>query len=52
MSQEGLAKASGISVNSIARYETGEVCMGLDAAFDITAALGCTLDQLVCRKDF
>ena len=25
--------------------------MGLDAAYELTAALGCTIDQLVCRAD-
>jgi transcriptional regulator with XRE-family HTH domain len=49
MTQEELAKASGVSLNSIARYETADTSMGLDAAFDLTEALGCTLDQLVCR---
>lgn len=52
MTQEDLAKASGISLNSIARYEIGDTSMGLDAAYDLTAALGCTLDQLVCRNHF
>lgn len=50
MSQEDLARASGVSKNSIARYEISCNSMGLSAAYDITAALGCTLDQLVCRS--
>ncbi len=51
LTQAELANASGVNINSIARYETGAAVMGLDAAYELTAALGCTIDQLVCRAD-
>ncbi len=50
MTQAELAAASGVNITSIAKYETGLSVMGLDAAYELTAALGCTLDQLVCRS--
>ena len=46
-SQERLAEASGVGQNSIARYETGMTTPGLDQAFKIAAALGCSIDVLV-----
>lgn len=49
MSQKDLAQASGVSLNAIARYEIGDVGMSLSKAYDLTGAMGCTLDQLVCR---
>ena len=39
-SQEDLAKASGVGLNSIARYETGNVVPGLDNALKLAKALG------------
>lgn len=52
VSQEYLAAASGVSVDSISRYETGANVMRLDTAVALSAALGVTLDQLVCREDY
>lgn len=46
-SQERLAEASGVGQNSIARYETGATTPGLDQAFKIASALGCSIDDLV-----
>ena len=41
-SQEDLAEASGVGQNSIARYEMGGTTPGLDQAFKIASALGCS----------
>lgn len=49
-SQERLAEASGVGQNSIARYETGTTTPGLDQAFKIASALGCSIDDLVGWK--
>ena len=49
MSQKDLAEKSGVSLNAIARYELGDMSMGLDKAYELTDAMGCTIDQLVCR---
>ena len=49
MSQKDLAEKSGVSLNAIARYETGDISMGLDKAYDLTTAMGCSIEQLVCR---
>ena len=45
-SQEDLAKASGVGLNSIARYETGNVVPGLDNALKLAKALGCSIDDI------
>lgn len=50
MQQSDLSRVSGVSVSSITRYETEAHDMGLDVAYALTEALGCTLDQLVGRK--
>lgn len=50
MSQRDLAEASGVSLNAIARYEIGDSGMGLDKAYDLTQAMNCTIDELVCRN--
>ena len=46
ITQEELAKRSGVDLNSIARYETGSVTPGLDKAVALANALGVTLDDL------
>lgn len=46
-SQEDLAEASGVGQNSIARYEMGGTTPGLDQAFKIASALGCSIDVIV-----
>lgn len=46
-SQERLAEASGVAQNSIARYEMGGTTPGLDKAFEIASAMGCSIDALV-----
>ncbi|MEG0504282.1 MAG: helix-turn-helix transcriptional regulator [Raoultibacter sp.] len=48
--QSELASESGVSKNVIASAETARTGMNLDTAFDLTEALGCTLEQLVCRE--
>lgn len=48
--QKDLAKAANISPDSVARYECGMTGMSLEAAYQLTAALGCPLEQLVCRE--
>ena len=45
-SQEDLAEASGVGQNSIARYEMGGTTPGLDQAFKIASALGCSIDDI------
>ena len=49
--QEDLARESGISKSTIANIETARVGTGLDTAYRLTEALGCTLEQLVCREE-
>lgn len=44
--QGDLAEKSGVGVNSIARYETGETTPGLDNAMRIARAFGTTIDAL------
>ncbi len=44
--QADLAEASGVSVNSIARYEIGETTPSLEAAWKIAAALGISIDVI------
>ena len=46
MSQEDLAKASGLSVNQIARYEACYSVPGLDKVCRLADALGVTTDYL------
>src|SRR5215204_939100 len=46
LSQVELAKAAGVSVRQMARYEAGEQQPVLSAAVDLAAALGITLAQL------
>ena len=46
MTQEQLAEASGVGVNSIARYESELNGPSLDAACKLADALGCSLDVL------
>lgn len=48
-SQQALAEASGVSAGALARYESGENGMTLEAAYMIAEALGVTLDQLAGR---
>lgn len=45
--QDDLARESGVSQNSIARYETGDTTPGLDQAFKLAAAFGCSIDAIV-----
>lgn len=47
MNQKELSQASGVDINSIARYELGETVPGLDKAYKIAMALGKSIDDLV-----
>lgn len=47
MSQEELAKASGVSRVAITRYETGERVPNIEIASRIAKALGCKVDDLI-----
>lgn len=47
MSQEELAKASGVSRVAIARYEAGERVPSVIIAARIANALGCKVDDLI-----
>lgn len=51
MSQDDLAKASGVDKNSIARYEIGGTTPGLDKAVQLASVLGVTLDDLYPMAD-
>ena len=51
MEQADLAEASGVGLGTIASAEPCRTGMNLDTAFDLTEALGCTLEQLVCRDE-
>ena len=46
MKQSDLAEASGVDVNSIARYELGTVTPGLDKVYALAIALGTDLNTL------
>lgn len=46
LSQEELARKSGVSRASIARYETNEQSPTLATAQRLAEALGCTIDDL------
>lgn len=46
MDQEALAKASGVSKGSIARYEIGMNVPRVDIAVALAGALGCSTDVL------
>ena len=48
--QKDLADASGVGIDSIVRYEMGNVVPRLDNAFAIANALGCTIDNLLEDK--
>lgn len=48
--QADLAEAASVSVDSVARYECGMVGMSLEAAYKLTEALDCRLENLVCRE--
>lgn len=51
MSQEALAQASSVSRISIARYESGQREPTLTIAAKLAAALDCSVDDLVERKE-
>ena len=46
MGQEDLAKASGVSIASIQKYESGETCPLLQTAAAMAEALGVTVNDL------
>ena len=48
MDQDELAKASGISKGSIARYETEKSIPGADVIYALSRALDCSSDVLLC----
>lgn len=47
MSQERLARESGVSRIAIARYEAGERVPSIKIASQIAKALGCKIDDLI-----
>lgn len=49
MTQRDLADASGVKLNSIARYETAEIIPRADKVFDMAQALDCSIDVLMGR---
>ena len=46
MTQQDLAEATGIDTATISKYEKGITTPGIDKAFAIVRALGCTLDDI------
>ena len=46
MTQQDLADATGIDTTTISKYEKGVITPGIDKAFAIVRALGCTLDDI------
>lgn len=50
LTQEDLAKATGLSTSSIADYETAKTTMGLDAAWKLADVFDCPIDFLAGRK--
>lgn len=49
--QDMLANRAGVSKSAIASCESQRTGLSLDTAYKITEALGCTLEQLVCRDE-
>ena len=47
MSQEKLANKAGLSASSIIGYENGSMVPGVDKAYAIAQALGCTPNDLM-----
>ena len=50
LTQEQLADITKIDKNSIARYESGTNCPGLDKVYKLAGALGCSIDELAGLK--
>lgn len=46
MTQQDLAEVTGIDAATISKYEKGTMTPGIDRAFAIVRALGCTLDDI------
>lgn len=46
MSQDDLALSSGLSVDSIRKYESGSTCPTLENAYSMALALGVGIDEL------
>lgn len=46
-----LAERAGVSKDAVVNAENARTGMNLDTAFDLTEAMGCTLEQLVCREE-
>ena len=46
MSQDDLAVATGLSVDSIRKYESGNTCPTLESAYAMALALGVSIDKL------
>jgi len=51
LDQKQLAELSGVTLSSIVGYEAGRNTPGLDQAYRLADALGCTLDVLSGRVD-
>ncbi len=47
--QERLARESGVSLGTVAKFEIGQNGIRFDTAVKLADALGCTLDELACR---
>lgn len=52
LDQDQLSEKAHVGKSIIVNAELANGGMRLDSAFDLTGALGCTLDQLVGREDY
>lgn len=49
--QNDLAKAAGVSKDTVVSVETARCGMNLDTAYDIACVLGCSMERLVCLDE-
>jgi len=49
LTQEKLAEAAGVGVTHISHIETGNSIPSLQVTVDIVNALGCSMDELLCK---
>ncbi len=52
LDQDQLSEKANVGKSIIVNAELANGGMRLDSAFDLSRALGCTLDQLVGREDY
>ena len=47
--RDDFAKVIGVNRHTYRSWESGASMMSLEQAFEVTEALGCSLEKLVCR---